>query len=176
MKTSYLVIALALGAFSVQAQQKNVQTETTTTVRTVKDSDGERKLIKSTTENQSQQLELKNADSKELNKDLVNTPTTVVKTTTVTAPDGTTRIVDVDRSANYNFDGKTYKVVLDNVGYTLIENGKKSGVLRNMGTNTYIHSANGVTSYGSFDENGNLVLHTYDAKTDKTSVTTYTKN
>lgn len=176
MKTTLLTLAALVFAFSGQAQQKNTQNESTTTVRTIKDSDGERKLTKTTTQQSSQNLEFKDGDSKALNKDLATTPTNVTSTTTVTAPDGSTRVVDVDRSAVYTLDGQQYKVVLDNVGYTLINNNKKYGVLRNTGTNSYILSSGGQTSYGYFDSSGNLILTTYDDKTDKTTTTTYTRN
>ncbi|RZK45799.1 MAG: hypothetical protein EOO94_03755 [Pedobacter sp.] len=176
MKTTLLTITAALFAIGINAQTKNVQSESTTTVRTVKDSDGERKLVKTTEQQQSQNLQFKDAESKELNKDLVASPTQVTTTTTVTAPDGTTRSVDVDRSAVYTLDGQQYKVVLDNVGYTVLNNNKKYGVLRNTGTNSYIMSSGGKTSYGSFDANGNLTITTYDDKTDKTTTATYTRN
>ncbi|NUY79348.1 hypothetical protein HUK80_00455 [Flavobacterium sp. MAH-1] len=174
MKTTIFTIAAAFFAFAVQAQQ--VQKESTTTVTTVKDSDGEKKLVKTQTEQQVQKLEFQNPDSKALNKDLAPTPTQVTATTTVTAPDGTTRVVDVDRSAYYTWGGSKYQVKLDNVGYTLTNNGKRSAVLRNVGPNNYIYSTNGKTSYASFDSNGNMVLSTYDPKTDKVTTETYTRN
>ncbi|NMH26863.1 hypothetical protein [Flavobacterium silvaticum] len=178
MKTTSLTIIAALLAFGVQAQQKNVQNASTTTVTTVKDSDGEKKLVKTTTEQQSQDLKFQDPDSKALNKDLAPTPTEVTATTTVTLPDGSTRLVDVDRSAVYDVGGKKVKVVLDNVGYSVIDvvSMKKVATLRNVGNNQYLYNSDGKTSYVSFDGSGNLVMHTYDPKSDKITTQTYTKN
>jgi len=175
MKTAILTIATAIFAFSAQAQQQ-VQKESTTTVTTVKDSDGERKLVKTQEQTATQQLQFQDAESKALNKDLAATPTQVMSTTTVTAPDGTTRVVDVDRSAYYSSGSGKYQVRLDNVGYSVINDGKRAAVLRNIGPNTYIYSAKGKTSHAHFDKDGNMVLSTYDPKTDKITTETYTKN
>ncbi len=176
MKTTILTIAAAIFAFSAQAQQKQVQKESTTTVTTVKDSDGERKLVKTNEQTATQNLEFQNPDSKALNKDLATTPTEVTSTTTVTLPDGTTRVVDVDRSAYYTSGGSKYQMKLDNVGYTMVSDNKKSGVLRNVGTNSYIYSSKGKTSHAYFDKSGNMVISTYDPKSDKVTTETYTKN
>lgn len=175
MKTTIFTIAAAFFAIAVQAQQ--VQKESTTTVTTVKDSDGERKLVKTQEQTATQQLEFQNADSKALNKDLAATPTEVTSTTTVTAPDGTTRVVDVDRSAYYTWSGGSkYQVKLDNVGYSVMDGTKRNGVLRNVGPNTYIYSSKGKTSHAYFDKSGNMVMSTYDPKTDKVTTETYTRN
>lgn len=180
MKTKSLTFAIVAFCFTIasMAQQKNVQNETTTTVTTVKDSDGEKKLVKSTTEEKSQDLKFQDPDSKALNKDLVATPTQVTATTTVTTPDGKTRLVDVDRSAEYTVNGKKYRVVLDNVGYSVVDGAtmKRVGTLRNIGTNQYLYHMNGTTSYVSFDASGNLIMNTYDPKTDTITSHTYTKN
>jgi hypothetical protein len=176
MKTTFLSIAAAVFAFTAQAQTKNVQNATTTTVTTIKDSDGEKKLVKTENEQQVQNLEFKNADSKDLNKDLVATPTQVTATTTITAPDGTTRTVDMDRSAFYTMGGQKYQVSIDNSGYTMMNNNKKIGLLRNTGPNSYIYRTKDKTAIGHFDQNGNLVLQTYDDKTDKFTTETYVKN
>ncbi|RZJ72291.1 hypothetical protein [Flavobacterium sp.] len=175
MKTTILTITAAFFAFSAQAQQQ-VQKESTTTVTTVKDSDGERKLVKTNEQTATQKLEFQNPDSKALNKDLATTPTEVTSTTTVTAPDGSTRVVDVDRSAYYSAGGSKYQMKLDNVGYTMVTDNKKTGVLRNVGPNSYIYSTKGKTAHAYFDKSGNMVISTYDAKTDKVTTETYTKN
>lgn len=175
MKTTIFTIATAFFALTMQAQQ--VQKESTTTVTTVKDSDGERKLVKTQEQVATQQLQFQDAESKALNKDLTTTPTQVMSTTTVTAPDGTTRVVDVDRSAYYTSGAGKYQVRLDNVGYSVMnDGGKRAAVLRNIGPNAYIYSAKGKTSHAYFDKNGNMVVSTYDPKTDRITTETYTKN
>ena len=104
-------------------------------------------------------------------------PVQVVSTTTITGPDGKSRTVDVDRSAYYSIGGSKYQVKPDNTGYTMTDaTGKRAGLLRQMGNNTYIYRANNNTSYASFDANGNLVVQTYDDKTDTFTTTIYSKN
>ena len=105
------------------------------------------------------------------------TPVQVTNTVTVTGPDGRTRTVDVDRSAYYSVGGAKYQVKVDNTGYTMVDaTGKRAGLIRQLGNNVYIYRANNQTSYASFDANGNLVIQTYDDKTDTFSTTTYTRN
>jgi len=173
MKTLYLsLLALSIGV-SASAQNKQVQKESKTTVTTVKDSDGEKKLIRTTTSQQVQNLEFENAESNALNKDLKPTPTQVTATTTITTPDGSTRVVDVDRSAYYTFGDRQYQVSVDRTGYTLSQDKKPVGVLRNLSTNSYIYKTKEGTSYGYFDENGNLILQSYDDKNDKITTEIY---
>lgn len=176
MKIIYLSIALAFFSLNSQAQNQNVKAVTKTSVTTFKDSEGEKKLIVTEEVKEVQNIELKDADSKELNKEMRVTPVEVISTTTITAPDGTKRVVDVDRSAYYRLNGKKYQVAVDNTGYTLSADNKKMGVLRQLSNNSYIYRTKNKTSLGYFDANGNLVLETYDDKTDKISVEIFTKN
>lgn len=176
MKTTILTFASIIFGITAHAQtQQQVQKESTTTTTTVKDSEGEKKLVKTQTEQQVQNLEFQDANSKALNKDLATTPTQVTAITTITAPDGTKRTVDVDRSSYYTQGGSKYRVSVDNTGYTVMNNNKKVGLLRNTGPNSYIYHAKNKTSVGYFDSNGNLVLHTYDDKTDKITTETFVK-
>lgn len=177
MKTLFLSIATVAFALNVQAQNQNVTNISKTTTTTVKDSEGEKKIVKQENVQEKQNIEFQNAESKELNKDLKATPVQVTATTTVTGPDGRSRMVDVDRSAYYSIGGAKYQVKVDNTGYTMVDaSGKPSGLLRQMGNNVYIYRAKGQTSYASFDTSGNLVVQTYDDKTDTFTTTTYTKN
>ena len=164
-------------AMNVQAQNKNVTKTSNTTVTTVKDSDGEQKMIKTQNVNQVQDVELQNAESNELNKDVKASPVQVTSTTTITAPNGTTRTVDVDRSAYYSMGNQKYQMSVDNVGYTMMtDKNKKAGVLRQVSTNGYIYQNGDRTSYGYFDENNNLVISTYDSKNDTIVTEMYSKN
>ncbi|RZJ67656.1 MAG: hypothetical protein EOO50_05075 [Flavobacterium sp.] len=177
MKRLILTATAIVFGITTQAQtQQQVQKESTTTVTTVKDSDGEKQLVKTKTEQQVQNLEFQDANSKALNKDLAASPTQVMATTTITAPDGTTRTVDVDRSAYYTSGSSKYQVKIDNVGYTMVNDGKPYGRLRNVGPNNYIYTnTKGKTAYAHFDGSGNLVVSTYDSKTDKITTETYTR-
>lgn len=177
MKRLFLSLAAIAFASGATAQNTNVTDISKTTVTTVKDSDGERKLVTKEDIKEKQNIEFQNADSNQLNKDMKATPVQVTETVTVTGPDGKTRVVDVDRSAYYSIGGAKYKVSVDNIGYTMTDaTGKPAGLLRQMANNTYIYRAGNQTSYASFDSNGNLVVQTYDDKTDSFTKTVYTKN
>lgn len=172
-------LAVAVGCIA-QAQQspnKNVQKESKTTVTTVRDSEGERKVVKTATTSETQNLEFQDAESNKLNKDLAPTPIQQQTTVTVTLPDGTTRLVDQDRTAKYSVNGQNYEVVLDNVGYSILNssNRKKVGVLRHLGYNTYLVDVNGKHAYATFDEQGNLTVQRYDTKEDRIINETYSK-
>ncbi len=166
-------MAAFLFSINIQAQNKNVKSEVKTTVTTVKDSEGEKKLIKTQEVKEVQNIELKDADSNVLNKEMKETPVQVTATTEVTA-NGVTRVIDVDRSAYYNLNGSKYQVAVDKTGYTMFTpTGKKTAVLRKTSNNNYIYKTKNETSFGYFDANGNLVLESYNDKTDKVTVTTY---
>src|SRR6187402_529386 len=140
MKTIFYTAALMLFTFGTQAQNKNVTNVTKTTVTTVKDSDGEKQIVKQQDVKESQNIEFKDAESKTLNKEMKQTPVEVTSTTKITNPDGSTRTVNVDRSSVYTAaDGRSYKVALDPYGYTMYSEGmKKPALLRKTSTNSYI--------------------------------------
>jgi len=177
MKSFFVTLAMGCFAIAANAQNKNVTDVSKTTVTTVKDSQGEHQVVKNENTQEVQNIEFQNADSNALNKDMKATPVQVMSTVQVTGPDGKTRTVDVDRSAYYNIGGQKYKVSVDNVGYTMTDpSGKRAGLLRQMGNNSYIYRSGNVTSYANFDASGNLVISTYDDKNDKITTTTYSKN
>jgi hypothetical protein len=167
MKTLILGMVAFLFSINIQAQNKNVKSEVKTTVTTVKNSDGQKKSIKTQEVKEIQKIELKDAESKALNKERKDTPVEVTEITSITA-NGVTNIVDVDRSAYYDFNGSKYQVKLAERGYTIyLPNQQKAAVLRKTSNNNYIYSSKNKTSYGYFDANGNLVLESYDEKTDE---------
>ncbi|MBG6109567.1 hypothetical protein H4V97_002921 [Flavobacterium sp. CG_23.5] len=173
MKIIMLGMAAFLFTLNIQAQNTNIKTEVKTNVLTTKDSKGEKKIIKTQEIKEVQNVELKDADSNVLNKDIQASPVQVTATTAVSA-DGVTKVIEVDRSAYYNLGGKKYKVATDTSGYTMfLPDGKKEAILRRTSNNNYIFRTKNATSYGYFDANGNLVLESYDDKTDKVTVTTY---
>ena len=174
MKTILLGMATFLLAVNIQAQSNNLKSEIKTTVTTTKDSQGEKKIIKTQNVNEVQNIELKDADSKVLNKELKETPVNVTTTTMVNA-NGVTEMINVDRSAYYILNGKKYQVKNDKGGYTVFyPDGKKSAILRKTSNNNYIYKTKNTTSFGHFDSNGNLILETYDEKTDQITLSTYT--
>jgi hypothetical protein len=174
MKIIVLGMAAFLFSFNIQAQNKNVKTEVKTNITTIKDSQGENKIVKTKEVEEIQNLELNDADSNILNKDLKESPVEVIATTKITA-NGVTKIIDVDRSAYYELDGKKYQVSTDKNGYSVfLPDGKKSAILRRTSNNNYIYTAGNTTSFGHFNSVGNMILETYDAKTDTITITTYT--
>jgi hypothetical protein len=173
MKTIILGMVTFLFSVNIQAQNKNVKSEVKTTVTTVKSSDGQKKSIKTQEVKEIQKIELKDAESNALNKERKETPVEVTAITSITA-NGITNIVDVDRSAYYDLNGEKYQVKLAESGYTIYQpNAEKAAVLRKTSNNNYIYSSKNKTSYGYFDANGNLVLESYDDKTDKITVETF---
>lgn len=173
MKTILFGIAILLGSFAGSAQNKNVQETTKTTVTTVKASDGEKTFVKNENVKAVQNIELNEAQPNTLNIDMKASPVSVTTTTQITNPDGSTRTVDVDRSSYYASNGNQYKLALDASGYTLSSGNSKPALLRKTSTNSYIYHTKNKMAIGYFDTNGNLILETYDDKSDRVTVETY---
>jgi len=173
MKTILFGIAILLGSFAGSAQNKNVQETTKTTVTTVKASDGEKTFVKNENVKEVQNIELKEPQANTLNIEMKESPVSVTATTQITNPDGSTRTVDIDRSSYYSSNGTQYKLALDASGYTMSSGNSKPALLRKTSTNSYIFRAKNKTAIGYFDTQGNLVLETYDDKSDKVTVETY---
>lgn len=148
------------------AQNKNVQEEVTKRVITVKDSEGERTIVKKENVLKEQDIKFRNADSNALNKDQRVTPIRVERNFEVTV-DGVKRYIDVDRTGKYENMGKLYYVILDKKGYT-VKNaaGKTVANLREMADGRYVHADKNKVSNLEFDHAGNIVVETYDYKDD----------
>lgn len=164
-------------SFYASAQNTNVTETSKTTVTTVKDSDGERQVVKEQKTQEAQDIKFKDTKGDPLNKEMAATPTSVTTVTQITNPDGTTRTVDVDRSAVYtSSSGKKYDVKLDAAGYRVTSDElKKPAMLRKTSTNSYIYRTKDKTSIAYFDTEGNIVLETYDDKSDKVSIEKFTR-
>lgn len=177
MKTIALTISVVLLSFGIQAQNKNVLKTTEVTTTTIKDSDGEKKLVKKEETQEVQNIELKEAQPNTLNIEMKETPVEVVKTTQITNADGSTRTVDVDRSGYYQGENNVkYKISLDSQGYTVVSDGtKKPDLLRKTSINTYIYRNKNTTAISYFDTQGNLIVETYNDKTDKVTTQKYMK-
>lgn len=168
MKTTILGMFAFLFSLSIQAQNQNKKTETVITTTTVKDDSGERKLVKKEEIKEVQNIELKDVPPGTLNTDIQATPTQATVTTKVSV-DGDEKIVDVDHSAYYSYNGEKYHVLADRSGYT-VNSPNAISLLRRTSNNNYIYKNKNKFSVGHFDANGNLVLETYDEKTDKVTV------
>jgi hypothetical protein len=173
MKNLIVTVSLILFTSYGFAQNKNVKTEEKTTVRTIKDSDGEKKIVKKEEIKEIQNIEFEKESEKTLNKEIMQTPVEVTSTTKVSV-DGVTRSIDVDRSAYYNLNGRKYEVAIDKAGYNLNDtNGENLGILRKTSNNNYIYIEKKKVSFGYFDNEGNLILETYDTKNDVIIINKY---
>ncbi len=174
MKTLAIGLTAFLFSMNSQAQNQNVTGVTKTTVTTVKDSKGEQKIVKKQEVNEVQNIELKEAQPNTLNIEMKDSPVQVTSVTKVTNPDGSTRTVDVDRSSYYMGSGQKFRLDLDPMGYKMSADPKqKPALLRKTSTNSYIYRANSKTSIGYFDVDGNLILETYDDKSDMVTTEKY---
>jgi hypothetical protein len=173
MKNLIVTVSLILFTSYGFAQNKNVKTEEKTTVRTIKDSDGEKKIVKKEEIKEIQNIEFEKESEKTLNKEMMQTPVEVTSTTKVSV-DGVTRSIDVDRSAYYNLNDRKYEVAIDKAGYNLNDtNGENLGILRKTSNNNYIYIEKKKVSFGYFDNEGNLILETYDTKNDVIIINKY---
>jgi len=174
MKNIAIITMLAL-SLSLSAQvNQNVTKETKTTKVTVNDGNKPKSVTKTETRNAQQNIELKDADSKKLNKDIQPSPVEVNATTTVSGDGVPTQVVN--HSNYYTMNGQRYHFVSDANGYKIASPDNTSyGVLRKTSNNNYIYSNGTTTSSGYFDANGNFVVETYDKNTDGVTVETYTK-
>lgn len=172
-KTVFLVLILFSFSMRVEGQNTNSQTETKTTTSTVKDSNGEHKTVKNKVINRTQKIEYGQEQSNSINIPTIDSPVSVITTTTVTNPDGSTRTVDIDRSSYYESDGAIYKLALDASGYMLTNGNSKPTLLRKTSTNSYLLHSESKTAIGYFDTNGDLIVEIYDDKLDKVTVEKY---
>ena len=172
MKT-IIGISVLLLSLGLQAQNQNKKTETVETTTTVKDDKGEHKVVKKQEIKEVQDIQLQAVPNGTLNTDIAPTATQVTATTKVNI-DGQETVVDVDHSAYYSYNGEKYHVLTDKTGYTLTSpNQNNVSFLRRTSNNNYIYRNKDKFSVGYFDAKGNLVLETYDEKTDKVTTETY---
>ncbi len=174
MKSILFGILFICATSTINSQNKNVKDETKTTTTTVVDSKGEKTYVKKENTREVQNIELKEQNPKNINMDLKDSAVMVKSTTTITNPDGSTRTVDIDRSSYYLLNGKKYNVALDSRGYRILsEDNKEEAFLRKTSTNSFIYHNKNKTAIGYFDVDGNLILETYNPKTDTISFQKY---
>ncbi|WP_291138811.1 hypothetical protein [Flavobacterium sp. UBA7663] len=174
MKSILFGILFICATGTINSQNKNVKDETKTTTTTVVDSKGEKTYVKKENTREVQNIELKEQNPKNINMDLKDSAVMVKSTTTITNPDGSTRTVDIDRSSYYLLNGKKYNVALDSRGYRILsEDKKEEAFLRKTSTNSFIYRNKNKIAIGYFDVEGNLILETYDPKTDTVSYEKY---
>jgi hypothetical protein len=172
LKTQLLLSGLVAFLFSINglAQNTNVKVETKTTTTTKTDSEGDHTTVKKETTKEVQNIELEKERPNTLNIPMKDSPVTVTTSTKITNPDGTTRTVNIDRSGYYVSNEKKYKLNLDAQGYTISNDNSKPALLRFTSTNSYVYRSKNRTSVGYFDTNNDLILETYDDKSDKVTL------
>lgn len=173
MKTIILGAFALLLSVNLQAQNQNKKSETVIKTTTVKDDKGEHKVVKKEVTNEVQNIELNEVPKGTLNTDMKPSPTQAT-TTTIVNVDGQERVVDVDHSAYYSNNGEKYQVLADNSGYKVTNNTSGISLLRRTSNNNYIYRNKDKFAVGHFDANGNLVLETYDEKSDKVTSEVFT--
>ena len=169
MKNIAVMIMLALGLTLNAQVNKNVTEESKTTTVTVDNGTGKpKKVVKTENTNAVQNIELQDAESKKLNKDLKRTPVQVNTSTTVSG-DGI--------PTYYETNGHRYIFVPDKNGFKVSSSDdvNNTGVLRRTSNGQYIYRSGDRTSLGYTDANGNFVIETYDESTDGVTVETYTR-
>lgn len=167
MKSIQILTASFLLTMALQAQNKQVKETIQITTTNVKTADGDKKYVKEEKVQEVQNIEFKPESPNTLNIEKKETPVIVTTTAKITNPDGSTRTVDIDRSAYYESKGKAYKVALDADGYRMTFKNSKPALLRKTSTNSYIYQVNDQIAIGYFDVDGNLIIEKYDTKLDK---------
>lgn len=149
------------------AQNQNVQKETLVTTTTIKDSKGEQKIVKTEEIKEIQKVAIGEEKPGTKNIPQVEAPIDVTKTTQV-AINGIVRTVDVKHATHYTSNGVKYELESDDLGYSvIIPNNKKRALLRRTSNDNYIYSNKNKIAVAHFDAEGNLILETYDEKTDR---------
>ncbi|HRB71860.1 MAG TPA: hypothetical protein PK776_08420 [Flavobacterium sp.] len=178
MKSVAIMTVALLFALNSKAQNVNVQETSKTTVTTVKNSDGNKKFTKNETVREVQNIELNDVKPHTLNTEMKESPVVSTSVTKITSPDGSSKTFEPDRSAYYLSNGNKYRIAPDGAGYAIKQGSKKLALLRKTSTNQYVYITRNKTSIGYFDTNGNLIIETYDGKSDTILTETYliTKN
>ncbi|PHK24351.1 hypothetical protein VF13_42915 [Nostoc linckia z16] len=173
MKNLAIAAMLAVSLGAAAQVNKNVTRETTTTTVTVNNGSETKQLVKNETTSAQQNIALKDAESKKLNKDIQPTPVQVTKTTTVSG-DGITP--QIGQATYYRMNGRNYMFVTDNSGYKIsTPDDLGYGTLRKTSNNSYIYRTKNGTSVGYFNADGDFVVESYNDNTDGVTVETYTR-
>ncbi|NHN24646.1 hypothetical protein FIA58_003065 [Flavobacterium jejuense] len=174
MKNLLLSSIFLLATLQITAQNKNVQKETETTTTTIKDSKGKKKIVKTVETKETQDVELAMSEQKGKNIPIKEESKVDVTKTTKVKIDGETKYYDVDLSAYYNSNGNKYQIIQKGNGYSMINpSDAEAGILRKTSNNNYIYRSNDKVSFGYFDNEGNLILETYDYEKDKITMEKY---
>lgn len=174
MKNIITALVVLIG-FTLTAQNTNVSKETKTTTTTVNHGDEQKKIIKTEQVATKQDIELKDANSKKLNKDIKPTPTQVTETTTISGDGIPTQ---TGQTTYYEYNGRRFTFVTDKTGYRISSPDVKDYAVVTRTTpdgKTFTYTVKGNNSKAYFDANGNFVVETNDPKTKTITKETYIK-
>ena len=90
-----VILATIVLLYSIQMEAQNRQTEVKTKTTTVKDSEGVHKTVKTEVIKKEQKIVLGEEKPNTKNIPVVDSPVEVTKTTKITNPDGTTRVLNI---------------------------------------------------------------------------------
>ncbi|MXN90490.1 hypothetical protein GR160_04555 [Flavobacterium sp. Sd200] len=175
MKNIAIAILFATGLAATAQVNQNVTKESTTTTVKVNDGSGKtKKLVKTNNTESVNQIQIKDADSKKLNKESVEGTPVVTTSTTVERDNGFN--ARVGQISNYQMGGNDYIFVTEKAGYRIATpDNKDYAKVRKTSNGQYIYRTGTSTSVGYFNASGDFVVETYDDKTDGMTVETYTK-
>jgi len=175
MKNLAIAILLASGLTATAQVNQNVTKETTTTTVKVNDGTGTpKKLVKTQNTESVNAIEIKDGDSKKLNKESVESTPQVISSTSVERDNGFN--ARIGQISNFQMGGSNYIFVSEKTGYRIATSDNKDyAKIRRTSNGQYIYKTPTATSIGYFNNAGNFVVETYDDKTDGFMVETYTK-
>ncbi|CAM3942882.1 MULTISPECIES: hypothetical protein [Flavobacterium] len=175
MKSLILTALLSFSTLNIVAQNKNVKKETKTVTKTIKDSKGEQEIVKTIETKETQNVELALSEQKGKNIPIKEEAKVDVTKTTKIKIDGETKFIDIDQSAYYNLNGRKYQIIQKGNGYSMMNSANsETGVLRKTSNNNYIFRSKDKVSFGYLDNEGNLILETFDYKNDQITMEKFT--
>ena len=161
MKNSIILCATILLSIFATAQNQNVTDVTKTVTTTIKDSSGERKIVKKQETKEIQNIELESAKPDTKNVEVKETPTQVTTLTKITDESGNTTFADKDYSGKFVLNNSNFLVTLDAKGYLLTNEAKKMINLRKTGTSVFVLNTKEYQGICYFDVDGNLLIEKY---------------
>ncbi len=167
MKIQLTIVFTILLMYIGTSQNINSKSEVKTVTTTIKDSKGEKVIVKSQESNEVQKIALENEKPNTLNIPIKESPVDVTTKTKIMV-DGITKTIDINHSAYYSMGGMKYHIVLYDTGYELMNSTNGfSGLLRKTSNNNYIFKNKDQYAIGYFDGEGNLILEIYNEKDDR---------
>lgn len=166
MKRFIIITALLVGTISFAQTNKNTETETVITKKTITDNKGTRTATKSESQTRNQKMRLSEKDANKVNQTVIMEP------------------AEVNTSVSYDFEGERFQFINqeDREGYRLMTikdnaQDKEYAIIKPTTQNGYyIISKEGKSSFGYFNDEGNFVVERYDEKADKVISDVYRLN